>query len=375
MMNADSIYMQRAIELAQQGRGWTSPNPMSGAVVVKGDQVVGEGFHPQVGQSHAEIFALDAAGESAEGGTLYVTIEPCGLAGRAATCVQRIVAAGIARVVVASEDGNPLTAGRGIQALKHAGLDVEVGIERERARQLNEVFYKYITTKRPFVALRTAMSLDGKIATAVGESQYIGGAESVAQLQALRATYDAVMVGINTVLQDDPDVVCTLPRARNPLRIVIDSMARTPVTCKVLAKAGSTGLLRPNTIVVVTKHAPEDRIRALQAVGAEILVAPETGGVFDSHVDLNKLMQILGRREVTSILVEGGGNLNAAALSAGIVDKLYCTIAPIIIGGQSSPTPVEGLGVSLVDEAVPLYKMRSTTLGNDLLVEAYLHDA
>lgn len=373
-MNADSIYMQRAIELAQQGRGWTSPNPMSGAVIVRGDEVVGEGFHPQVGQSHAEIFALDAAGEAAEGGTLYVTIEPCGLAGRASTCVQRIVAAGIARVVVGSEDGNPLTAGRGIQALKHAGLEVEVGIERERARQLNEVFFKYITTKRPFVAVRTAMSLDGKIATAVGERQYIGGPEALNQLQELRATYDAVMVGVNTVVQDDPDIICSLPRARNPLRIIIDSMARTPVSCKLLAKSG-TGLLRPNTIVVVTKHAPEDRIRALQAVGAEILVCPETGSTFDAHVDLNKLMQILGRREVSSILIEGGGNLNAAALQAGIVDKFYCTVAPIIIGGQTSPTPVEGMGVSLVDEAVPLYKMRSTAIGNDLLIEAYLHDA
>lgn len=373
-MNADSLFMQRAIELAQQGRGWTSPHPMSGAVIVQGDQVVGEGFHPQAGKSHAEIFALDAAGEAAAGGTLYVTIEPCGLAGRAATCVQRIVAAGIVRVVVGSEDGNPLTAGRGIHALKSAGLDVAVGIERERARQLNEVFYKFITTRRPFVALRTAMSLDGKIATSVGESQYIGGPEAHAQLQELRATYDAVMLGVNTVIQDDPDIQCSLPRARNPLRIIIDSMARTPVTCKLLSKAG-TGLLRPNTIVVVTKNAPEDRIRTLQSVGAEILVCPESGGIFDSHVDLNKLMQILGRREVTSLLIEGGGTLNAAALSAGIVDKIYCTVAPIIIGGQSSPTPVEGLGVCLVDEALPLFKLRSTAVGNDLLIEAYLHDS
>lgn len=374
-MNADSVYMQRAVELAQQGRGWTSPNPMSGAVIVKDDQIVGEGFHPQVGQAHAEIFALDAAGSEAMGGTLYVTIEPCGLLGRGAACVERIVASGITRVVVGSEDGNPMTAGRGIQALKNAGLEVAVGVERERTRALNEIFFKYITTKRPFVALRTAMSLDGKIATSVGEREYIGGPASQENLQALRATYDAVLLGVNTVLQDNPDITCVLPRARNPLRIVIDSMARTPANCKLLSKPAGTGLLRPNTIIVVTRHAPEDRIRELQAVGAEILVCPETGHVMESHVDLNKLMQILGRREVTSVLVEGGGNLNAAALQAGIVDKLYCTIAPMIIGGQSSLTPVEGLGVSFIEEALPLYRMRSTPIGQDILIEAYMHDA
>jgi diaminohydroxyphosphoribosylaminopyrimidine deaminase/5-amino-6-(5-phosphoribosylamino)uracil reductase len=370
----ETAFMRRALELAVQGRGWTSPNPMSGAVIVKDGQVVGEGFHPQVGQPHAEIFALDAAGAQAEGATLYVTIEPCTHFGRTPPCVDRLIEAGIRRVVIASEDANPLTAGRGIKALKAAGLTVEVGLEREAARNLNEVFFKYITTKRPFVSIRTAMSLDGKIATTAGESRYIAGGEAQAQLQELRATYDAVLVGVTTVLQDDPDIVCTLPRARNPLRIVIDSLARTPLTCKLLSKAG-TGLLRPNTIVVVTKHAPEERIRALQAVGAEILVCPEVGHAMEAHVDLNKLMQILGRREITSVLIEGGGNLNAAALQAGIVDKLYCTIAPMIIGGQATLTPVEGIGVTFVEEALPLYRMRSRPLGDDLLIEAYLHDA
>lgn len=372
-MTDDATYMHRAIELAQQGRGWTSPNPLAGAVIVQGDQIVGEGFHPQVGQSHAEIFALDAAGEAARGGTLFLSLEPCQYAGRVSPCVDRILQAGITRVVVGCEDANPLSAGRGIKALQEAGLEVTVGIERDRARQLNEIFFKYITTKRPFVALRSAMSLDGKIATTLGESQYIGGAEAEEHLQQLRASYDAVLIGVTTVLQDNPEVVCTVPRARNPLRIVIDSLARTPTNCKLLSKAG-TGLLRPNTVIVVTRQAPEERIRALQSVGAEILVAPHIGHAMEAHVDLSKLMQILGRREITSVLIEGGGNLNAAALQASIVDKIYCTIAPLIIGGQSALTPVEGLGATFVEEAVRLYGMKCRSLGDDVLIEAYLHE-
>ncbi|MBO9541938.1 bifunctional diaminohydroxyphosphoribosylaminopyrimidine deaminase/5-amino-6-(5-phosphoribosylamino)uracil reductase RibD [bacterium] len=373
-MNADSVFMQRAIELALQGRGWTSPHPMAGAVVTQGDQIVGEGFHLQAGQPHAEHCALDAAGEASRGGTLYMTIEPCHLAGRPSSCLERILAADLSRVVIAHEDGNPATAGRAIRALQEAGLQVDVGIEREAVRRLNEIFFKYSATRRPFVALRSAMSLDGKIATAVGERDYIGGPEAHAHLQQLRATYDAVLVGVTTLIQDDPDLYCTLPRARSPLRVVVDSLARTPMSCKMLGKTG-TGRLRPNTLVAVTKYAPEDRIRALQALGAEILVCPETMDGLESHVDLNKLMHILSRRGITSVLVEGGGNLNAAALEAGIVDKLYCTIAPMIIGGKSALTPVEGLGVSLVEEALPLYSMTSRSVGGDLLIEAYLREA
>lgn len=373
-MNADSVFMQRAIELALQGRGWTSPHPMAGALIAQGDQIVGEGFHLQAGQPHAELCALDAAGEAARGGTLYMNIEPCHHAGRPSPCVERILEAGLSRVVIAHEDGNPATAGRAIRALRAAGLDVTVGVEHESARRLNEIFLKFSATRRPFVALRSAMSLDGKIATAVGERDYIGGPEAHAHLQQLRATYDAVLIGVTTLIQDDPDIFCALPRARTPLRVVIDSLARTPLSCKMLGKTG-TGRLRPNTLVAVTKYAPEDRIRALQALGAEILVCPEITGGLESHVDLNKLMQILSRRGITSVLVEGGGNLNAAALQAGIVDKLYCTIAPMIIGGKSALTPVEGLGVSLVEEALPLYGMRSQSVGGDLLVEAYLRES
>ena len=322
--------MQRALELATQGRGWASPHAMSGAVVVKDDQIVGEGFLPGMGKEHAEVFALDAAGDAAIGATMYLTMEPC------PACVRRMREAGIRKVVVATEDPNPMTSGRGLMALREADIPFELGDCADAARRLNEIYFRYVATKRPFVTIRTAMSLDGKIATSVGESQYISGPEAIAHLQLLRATFDAVMLGINTVLQDDPDPDCALPRCRNPLRIVVDSMARTPTTAKVLGKPGSA-VSRPLTLVAVTKYAPEDRIRALQAAGAEVIVVPETGDRLDPHVDLNKLMQLLGRRGITSVLIEGGATLNAAALQAGIVEKLYLTVAPIILGGPAPP--------------------------------------
>lgn len=369
----DIHFMQRAIELARQGRGWTSPNPMSGALVVREGAIVGEGFHPRAGKPHAEIFALDAAGDAAEGATLYVTVEPCQHTGRTPPCVERIVAAGIRRVVIAMADPNPLVAGKGMRALEAAGIEVELGIEGETAAALNEIATKYFLTRRPFVAIRTAMSLDGKIATPMGESQMVEGPSALEQIEELRATFDAVMLGVNTVSQDNPDIRCMLPRARDPLAIVIDSMARMPANSRLLAKGGATGLLRPSTIVAVTRFAPDDRVRALKAAGAEVLVCPEMGATFDPHVDLGKLMAMLGKREITSVLLEGGGNLNAAALAAGVVDKVYATIVPRIIGGQQAPTPVEGLGASFIEEAIPLHRMGCRSLGSEILIEAYLH--
>jgi diaminohydroxyphosphoribosylaminopyrimidine deaminase/5-amino-6-(5-phosphoribosylamino)uracil reductase len=369
-IEADRQYMERAIELAWQGRGWTSPNPMVGAVVVKDGQVVGEGFHPQAGKPHAEIYALDAAGPDAEGATLYVTLEPCAHHGRTPPCVERVLASGISRVVVAVMDPNPLVAGKGIQRLKDAGLDVEVGVGAEEATRLNERFFKYIKTKRPFVAIKTGMSLDGKIATASGESQWITNEDSRMHVQTLRATYDAIMVGVNTVVQDNPRLTCRIPGGRQPIKIIIDSMARTPLNANLFTKQ-ATAHLRSNTIICVCSRAPEDRVRALREVGAEILVCADSGFNVDTHIDLAKLMPMLGKREITSVLLEGGGTLNSAALDAGIVDKIYAYVAPKIIGGVGAPTMVEGSGVVLLEEAVQLYRMTCHHLQGDILLEAY----
>lgn len=346
---------------------------MVGAVVVLGDQIVGEGFHPQVGKPHAEIYALDAAGGLAESADLYVSLEPCSHYGRTPPCVDRLLAAGIARVIVAVEDPNPLVAGKGIQALRDAGIAVEVGLCGKEAMQLNESFFKYIKTKRPFVAIKTGMSLDGKIATASGESQWITNQESRTHVQVLRATYDAIMVGVNTVVQDNPRLTCRLAGGRQPAKIIIDSMARTPTNANLFNKPG-TALLRSNTIICVSSRAPEDRLRALREVGAEILVCSDSGFSVDTHIDLTKLMPALGKREITSLLLEGGGTLNAAALDCGIVDKVYAFIAPKIIGGMGAPTMVEGSGVTLLEEAVQLHRMVCTPMGGDILLEAYTQE-
>ncbi len=366
----DLQHMRRAIELAWQGRGWTSPNPMVGAVLVRDGVIVGEGFHPQVGKPHAEIYALDAAGPEAQGATMYVSLEPCAHQGRTPPCVERVIESGVSRVVIATEDPNPLVAGRGIQMLKAAGITVELGVCEEEARQLNERFFKYIRTRRPFVSIKTGMSLDGKIATASGESQWITNNDSRGYVQILRATYDAVMVGVNTVVQDNPRLTCRLPGGRQPVKIIIDSMGRTPTTANLFLKQG-TSSLKSNTIICVGQRAPEDRLRALRAAGAEILVCPD--GVFnvDTHIDLARLMPLLGKREITSILIEGGGTLNAAALEAGVVDKVYVFVAPKIIGGMGAPTMVEGSGVTLLEEAVQLHRMTCTPMGGDFLLEAY----
>lgn len=368
-MSSDSLYMRRTFELAIQGRGWTNPNPMMGAVIVKDEQVIGEGFHPQTGQPHAETYALDAVKDAAEGATLYVNMEPC--AYRANSCSERIIRAGIRRVVIATADPNPLVSGKGIKMLQDAGIEVEVGVEAEGARRLNEIYFKHIVTKRPFVALKAMTTFDGKTRAQASDSQWIVSSDSHHHHQTLRATYDAVMVGINTILREDPDIACRVPRAHNPLRIVIDSLARTPINSRLFNKPG-TGLLRPNTLVIVTKEAPEDRIRSLQAVGAEVVVCPDNNDAFDPQIDLDKLMQILGKREITSVLIEAGSGLNAAALSEGIVDKIYHYVSPKIVGGAENPTMVGGLGVSFVEEAIPLYNVATKMLGEDILIEAYL---
>lgn len=371
-LDSDRRFMQRALELAWQGRGYTSPNPMVGAVVVKDGQIVGEGFHPAVGKSHAEVFALESAGAEAEGATLYVTLEPCSHHGRTPPCSDLVRGSGISRVVVAVEDPNPLVSGRGLQALRDAGLDVTVGVLEKEATAANEGFFKFIRTKRPFVAIKTGMSLDGKIATASGESQWITNETSRSYVQTLRATYDAIMVGVNTVVQDNPRLTCRLPGGRQPIKVVIDSMARTPLNANIFTKpSAGTATLRSNTLICVSSKAPDERIRALRSVGAEILVCPDSGFNVDTHIDLARLMPVLAKRDITSILLEGGGTLNAAALEAGIVDKLYAFVAPKLIGGVGAPTMVEGSGVTMLEEAVQLYRLACTPMGGDILLEAY----
>jgi len=355
--------MRLALALAHKAKGRTSPNPMVGAILVKDGRIVGEGCHLCAGTPHAEIHAIADAGEESCGATLYVTLEPCSHHGRTGPCADSVIKAGVKRAVVAMTDPNPKVSGNGIALLRAAGIEVEEGVLAAEAAKLNEVFLKWICCKMPFGIMKTAMTLDGKIATHKGNSRWITGPAARERVHMLRDSSDAILVGIGTVLADDPELTVRLIKGgQNPSRIVVDSLARTPLTAKIV----NDGQAR--TIIAVTAAAPEGRVAALRAKGVEVLVLPgcETG------VSLRDLFQRLGEREITSVLIEGGAAVNAAALNANVVDKVLSFISPKIIGGASAPGPVGGQGAAELDEAFGLEDIQVETIGQDLLVSAYV---
>lgn len=336
---------------------------MVGAVIVRSGRVIAEGYHRGPGTAHAEIVALDRAGDKARGATMYLTLEPCTHQGRTPPCAPRVAGSGLKRVVIASDDPNPLVAGRGIRALRRAGTEAAVGLLREQENRLNEAFRKYITTGRPFVTLKMAMSLDGKIATRAGQSRWITGEPARVMVHRMRRDADAVMVGVGTVLADDPELTVRHVRTyRQPLRVVADSKARTPATAKLIRASE-----RP-ALIAVTDLAPAENVRALRDAGAEVVVVPAREG----HVDLAALLDELGRREIASLLVEGGGTLTGSLIEQGLADKIVLFIAPKIIGGKDAPTAVEGLGAPTMNEARPLRNLRCRRVGDDLMITAYL---
>jgi len=359
--------MKLALELAKKAEGFTSPNPLVGAVIVKdGGEIAGTGYHTRAGAPHAEIEALREAGEKARGAALYVNLEPCCHHGRTGPCTEAIIAAGIRKVVVAMTDPNPLVAGKGIARLRQAGTEVVTGVLAAEAARLNEVFIKYITAGLPFVVLKAAVSLDGKIATRLGESRWITGQEARLCGHRLRHRYDAILVGVNTVLLDNPSLTVRLPegRGKDPVRVVVDSCARTPPGAKIINQPSAAP-----TLIAVTPEAPAERVAALVMAGAEIITAPpdEKG-----RVNLPLLMKELAGREITSVLVEGGAEVHASALEAGIVDKVVWFIAPLIIGGKEAPGPVGGRGAGRLNEAFPLRDIFVRRTGEDICVEGYV---
>lgn len=359
---SDVRFMQRALELARRGRGWVNPNPLVGAVVVRDGQIVGEGYHPKLGEPHAEVFALREAGEKARGATVYVTLEPCNHWGRTPPCTQALIEAGVSRVIAASWDSNPLTAMESRKTLEAAGISLEVGLLESEARRLNEPFFHFIRTRRPFVVMKTAMTLDGKIATPSGHSQWISGETSRAHVQELRATYAAVMAGIGTVLADDPLLTCRIPGAHPPTRILVDPRAETPPTARLFTDPSPV-------IIAISPAAARERRQALEARGATLLEVPlaENG----RHLDLNALMIMLGERQIDSILLEGGGSLNASALRAGIVSKVVAFIAPKLLAGDGIP-PTHGPAVATMAHALRLRDLTCHPSGQDVRLEAYL---
>ncbi len=360
-------FMKRALDLACRGRGRTSPNPLVGAVIVKAGQVIGEGYHQKAGTPHAEIHALNAAGENAKGATIYTNLEPCCHWGRTPPCTEALLQAGIAQVYVAEVDPNPSVAGKGIRQLQDAGIRVHVGMCAEEAAQLNEIHKKYIQTGKPFVILKTAMSLDGKIATASGESQWITADASRQRGHEIRDTVDAILVGCGTVIRDNPALTTRLQdgNGRDAIRIVLDSRGRTPTDVRIFNSESSAGV-----IVAVTPDAPAQNISALEKAGAAVITVPEA----DGRVCFTGLMEILGRREITSILIEGGGEINASAVAAGVVDKVMCFIAPKLIGGRNAPGPIGGEGIADLSDVSHLQRVNITLIpdSNDFLIEGYL---
>jgi diaminohydroxyphosphoribosylaminopyrimidine deaminase/5-amino-6-(5-phosphoribosylamino)uracil reductase len=356
-------FMRRALELAERGRGLTSPNPMVGAVVVTPDgDVAGEGFHSRAGGPHAEIEALRAAGARARGATLYVTLEPCSHQGRTPPCAPAVIEAGIVRVVAAISDPNPLVSGRGFDELRRAGIEVVAAVGAADAERQNRVFLTAMRERRPHVTLKAGMTLDGKIADLHGLSRWITGDAARRQAHRLRSESDAIVVGIGTVLRDDPELTVRLgqPWPREPFRVVLDTAARTPVGAR-LIRAG-----RPSSAVIaVGAEAPEKRVRELVSAGATVVPC----GTRDGRVDLGALLANLFAREVRAVLIEGGGEVHGAFLDAGLVDRVTMFAAPLLIGGRGATPVVGGAGREL-KSAVRLGALKVIPLGDDLLIEA-----
>ncbi len=355
-MNQASYWMHRAISLAKKGEGWVSPNPMVGAVIVKNRHIIGEGYHRKCGELHAERNALASCTESPAGATLYVTLEPCCHYGRTPPCTDAILRAGIAKVVVGSGDPNPKVAGKGTAQLRASGVTVEEGFLKEECDRLNPVYFHYITTGTPYLVLKYAMTLDGKIATPSGASKWITGEAARADARRLRHQYRGNMVGIGTVLKDDPLLTCRFENGRDPTRILCDSHLRIPLKSQICKTAKQVPTLVATTVSESGKKAK------LEKLGVKVLTVPERNGM----VDLQGLMRQLGALEIDSILLEGGGRLNESALQAGLVQEVYAYVAPKIFGGVTAKTPVEGLGVRSPERGFLFSAPEVKVLGNDL---------
>lgn len=359
-------YMRLAIKLAEKAEGCTAPNPLVGAVIVKDGQIIGRGYHKKCGDLHAERNALAdcrANNISPEGAVCYVTLEPCSHQGKQPPCAEALIAAGLKKVVIGSSDPNPLVSGRGVKMLQEAGIEVEENFLKAECDKINSIFFYYIQNLQPYVAMKYAMTADGKIAAYTGKSQWITGEEALRHVHSLRHKYTAIMVGIGTVLADDPMLTARFAGAINPVRIICDSRLKMPLDTKIVKTAAEVKTL----IATVTKD--QERQKPYQEAGCKIVECKETA---DGRVDLNDLMRILGEEEIDSILLEGGADLNWSALKSGIVNKVYTYIAPKIFGGASAKYPVGGTGVADPAEAFFLKNTEITRLGDDFLLESEL---
>ena len=358
----DEKWMKRALRLAERGGGRTSPNPMVGAVLVKKGRVVGEGYHAKAGEAHAEIVALRQAGEKARAGVLFLNLEPCTHYGKTPPCAPQIIKAGVKCVVIGMEDPNPLVKGKGIEALRKSGLDVKVGVLEKECRKLNEAFRKYILKKEPFVMLKAAVTLDGKIATRNGDSKWISGEASRRFVHRLRNQVDAVLVGIGTVLKDDPQLTARLKGGRDPYRIILDSGLKISEEAKVFEYSPS------KVVLATTASAPQEKIERFERRGVRVLVVDSKEG----KVHLKSCLSKLGEIGIMSLLVEGGGQVNGAFLDEGLIDKFLLFLSPKLIGDPQALGIFGGRGRFNLEEAIPLKEVKTKRIGEDILVEGYL---
>jgi len=361
--STDEGFMRLALRLARKGKGCVSPNPMVGAVIVRDGRIIAEGYHRRCGEKHAEINAIESATESIAGATFYITLEPCTHYGRTPPCIDALIACRPGRVIIGTTDPNPKVSGKGIQALQRHGIKTEVGVLGEACRELNEAFFKYVRTGLPFVTVKFAQTLDGRIAAATGHSRWISSPPSLRFAHRLRSLHDAILVGSGTILMDDPELTCRLVRGRNPLRIVADSRLRSSPEAKVFHV---TGGLR--AIVATTRRASAKRRRLYERAGIELL---EMEGDPTGHVDLPGLLTALGRREISSLLVEGGATLITAFLKQHLADRLIVILAPKIVG--QGINAIGDLGIRKMDDALPLSFRQIRRQGDDLIVDALLN--
>lgn len=361
-MKNDQYYMQLALDLAASAKGKTNPNPLVGAVIVKDGSIVGTGLHRKAGEPHAEVHAFRMAGEHAKDATLYVTLEPCSHFGKTPPCANLVKESGVKRVIVAMQDPNPSVAGRGIQLLRDAGIDVEVGILEAQARRLNERFIHNMLTSRPFVISKFAMTLDGKIATYSGHSQWITGEEARRNVHELRDEVDAILVGVGTVLKDNPALTTRLQErtGKNPIRIVLDRELRTPLDAQIVQTDEAK-------TIIVTAEGQQQRASAFENLGVELLYVP----VIDHKLDLHVMLDELYKRGITDLLVEGGGEVNASFLRHGLIQKFLVYVAPKMLGGRNSITPFKGDDVETIDAALLLQFAEVDKIGEDLRITAY----
>ena len=359
-MTNHEFYMDLALSNARAMKGQTDPNPLVGSVIVNGNRIVGVGTHLKAGEPHAEIHAIQMAGALSKGGTIYVTLEPCSHHGRTGPCAEAIVRAGIKKAVIATLDPNPVVSGNGVSILKEAGIEVITGVREEESQKMNEVFNKFIVKKKPFVTLKSGITLDGKVATHSFSSKWITSEEARLDVHHLRNENMAILVGINTALKDNPALTTRIPNGRNPIRVVLDSTLKIPLDYQLITDK------QAETWIFTSQNCDNAKRKTLESLGINVF---ETSS--EESVDPNEVVQLLGEKGISSVLIEGGGNVNASFLENKLIDKVVLYFAPKLIGGRDAPTFLEGTGIDQVKDAVELTDTDIIKIGRDFKFTGY----